>query len=186
MAVDRRVLRTRARLQDTFVSLIRAKGYDAISVSDICKSAKIGRSTFYAHFTDKDDLFVAGVRRMVHGLEKTGPAQSLFPSLALLHHVSANMNLHFMLVKGGGLALFLNTLQEELTVIFTERLTARVPPSATPSVPLPLLAAMVTSMLITAVRSWLDSKLAEPAEAIDRAFNIAADGAIRAGLRPLG
>jgi hypothetical protein len=45
---------------------------------------------------------------------------------------------------------------------------------------------MIASMLITAVRSWLDSKWSEPAEAIDRAFNIAADGAIRAGLRPLG
>jgi AcrR family transcriptional regulator len=168
------------------IELLEIKRYDSITVQEIADRANVGRSTFYAHFTDKDDLFVAGVRRMVHGLEKAGPAQPLFPSLALLHHVGTNYDLHSMLVKGGGLALFLNTLQEELTVIFTERLTARVPPSATPSVPLPLLAAMVTSMLITAVRSWLDGKLSEPAEAIDRAFNLAADGAIRAGLRPLG
>jgi AcrR family transcriptional regulator len=183
---DRRSQRTRQLLSHGLIELLEIKRYNSITVQEIADRANVGRSTFYAHFTDKDDLFVAGVRRMVHGLDKTGPAQPLFPSLALLHHVGANYDLHSMLVKGGGLALFLNTLQEELTVIFTERLTTRVPPSATPSVPLPLLAAMITSMLITAVRSWLDSKLSEPAEAIDRAFNIAADGAIRAGLRPLG
>lgn len=183
---DRRSQRTRQLLMHGLIELLAIKRYDNITVQEITDRANVGRSTFYAHFIDKDDLLVDGVRQMIHGLEKAGPAQPLFPSMALLEHVNANAGLHFMMIKGRAMALFLNTLQEELTVIFTERLTARVPPSATPAVPLPLLAAMIASMLITAVRSWIDGKWSEPAEAIDRAFNIAADGAIRAGLRPLG
>ncbi len=50
-AIDRRIVRTRATLQHALLALIMARGYDAISVQDICTAANIGRSTFYAHYT---------------------------------------------------------------------------------------------------------------------------------------
>lgn len=81
------------------------------------------------------------------------------------------------------MTLFLGALHDELAAVFVERLTARVPPGETPAVPVPLLAAMTTSMLITAIRSWIEGGLTESAESIDHAFHVAADAAIRAGLR---
>src|SRR5262245_45123225 len=54
--IDRRVARTRAMLHQALLALIMEKGYEAISVADICERADVGRSTFYAHFTGKDDL----------------------------------------------------------------------------------------------------------------------------------
>jgi hypothetical protein len=88
-----------------------------------------------------------------------------------------------VLARGRGLALFLATMHDELTSAFIERLGARVAPGATPAVPVLLLSAMISSMLITAIRTWIESGLAEPAETVDRAFNIAADAATHAGLR---
>src|SRR5260370_12431186 len=54
--IDRRILRTRATLQHALNSLILKKGYEAVTIQDICDTANVGRSTFYAHYTSKDDL----------------------------------------------------------------------------------------------------------------------------------
>ena len=61
---DRRVTRTRAMLQQALMSLIPRKDYDAITVQDICDAANVGRSTFYAHFTSKDDLKRSGFEHL--------------------------------------------------------------------------------------------------------------------------
>ncbi|MDX0906328.1 TetR family transcriptional regulator [Sinorhizobium medicae] len=54
--IDRRVARTRKSLHQALISLILEKGYDSITVDEICQTANVGRSTFYLHFTSKDDL----------------------------------------------------------------------------------------------------------------------------------
>jgi AcrR family transcriptional regulator len=53
---DRRTARTRRALQDALITLILRKGYEAVTVQDIIDEADIGRSTFYAHYTGKEDL----------------------------------------------------------------------------------------------------------------------------------
>jgi len=185
---DRRSLRTRQLLMQAMLELMHRKRYDAITVQEIADQANVGRSTFYAHFTDKDDLLVDGVREMLDSLdtdtaEATERRTRSYPSLALLRHVGAQADLYEVLARGRGLAVFLTALHDELTAAFTKRLSVRVPPDSTPAVPVPLLAAMTASMLITAIRVWIQGGLGERAETIDRAFHTAADAAIRAGLR---
>lgn len=58
--VDRRVARTRRALRDALVGLIHDRGWDDISVKDVCDAANVGRSTFYAHFGDKEELLTSG------------------------------------------------------------------------------------------------------------------------------
>lgn len=55
-SVDRRTLRTRRALRDALLSLLLEKGWDELSVQDICDCADIGRSTFYLHFPSKEEL----------------------------------------------------------------------------------------------------------------------------------
>ena len=55
---DRRSQRTRHLLGEALIELMREKGYSAITVSDVIERANVGRSTFYAHYRDKDDLLV--------------------------------------------------------------------------------------------------------------------------------
>lgn len=55
--VDLRVLRTRKLLVQAFDELANEKDLQAITVSDIAERAMVNRATFYAHFTDKYDLF---------------------------------------------------------------------------------------------------------------------------------
>jgi AcrR family transcriptional regulator len=56
--LDRRVERTRQLLSQALLALIQEKGFDALTVQDIIDRANVGRSTFYAHFDDKEDLLV--------------------------------------------------------------------------------------------------------------------------------
>lgn len=51
--LDPRVKRTRQLIEQSFLRLLRKKGFQAITVQDIADGATINRATFYAHFTDK-------------------------------------------------------------------------------------------------------------------------------------
>jgi AcrR family transcriptional regulator len=56
---DRRVGKTKRALKEALTGLILEKGYEAVTVQDIIDRADVGRSTFYAHFIDKDELMMA-------------------------------------------------------------------------------------------------------------------------------
>jgi AcrR family transcriptional regulator len=56
--IDRRVQRTRELLVQALFALIRERGFEAVTVQDIIDRANVGRSTFYVHFVDKEDLLV--------------------------------------------------------------------------------------------------------------------------------
>ena len=56
---DLRVIKTKNAIYDALVNLLRDNIFEEIKVSDICKKALINRSTFYAHFEDKYDLFMS-------------------------------------------------------------------------------------------------------------------------------
>ena len=51
--------RTRKALKEALTDLILEKGYEGVTVQDVIDRADVGRSTFYAHFVDKDDLLMA-------------------------------------------------------------------------------------------------------------------------------
>lgn len=60
--MDARVERTRAALGGAFTSLFFERPYDRITVDAIARRARVGRSTFYEHFTDKEDVLAATLR----------------------------------------------------------------------------------------------------------------------------
>lgn len=58
---DRRILRTRDALGDALVALMHEKNFDQITVQQVLDRAGVGRATFYAHYSDKEDLFMSDV-----------------------------------------------------------------------------------------------------------------------------
>lgn len=59
--VNRRTQRTRAHLHQALLSLVVERGYQRVTVQDILDRANVGRTTFYAHFRDKDELLMSGM-----------------------------------------------------------------------------------------------------------------------------
>jgi len=85
--LDRRVRRTRTAILRALISLMREKGYDAVTVTDIIDRADVGRSTFYTHFTDKSDVLdesLDGLRWFLRAHRDTGGGRLFAFSLAML------------------------------------------------------------------------------------------------------
>ena len=59
----------RAKILDAALGVIRAKGYTATTVDDLCRAAGVTKGAFFHHFASKDDLAVAAAQ---HWSEVTG------------------------------------------------------------------------------------------------------------------
>jgi len=109
MAIDRRVVRTRTALYDALVALIREKPYDAITVEDILARANVGRSTFYAHFTSKDDLLERSLERLyvllTEALDRPAGPGAPDPCRTLFEHVAGYRDVQLALAAGRGGAI---------------------------------------------------------------------------------
>ncbi len=90
---DQRVRRTRDRLGDALVELLVQKPFDDITVQDVLDRAGVSRSTFYSHFSNKNDLFFSDADEFFVGMatalsrfgdksERVAPAQELFAHIA--------------------------------------------------------------------------------------------------------
>lgn len=71
---DRRIQKTRGLLHDALGHLIREKDYDSIVVKEILDRANVGRSTFYMHFRDKDDLLISGIHDILESARQKAPS----------------------------------------------------------------------------------------------------------------
>jgi len=54
---DRRVLKTEKAIRETFLTLLKEKELNQITVSEISKLTDVGRGTFYLHYRDVYDLY---------------------------------------------------------------------------------------------------------------------------------
>ncbi len=70
-SADLRARRSQKYLIEAFFALVQTKPLQKITVGDITTRAMVNRSTFYAHFVDKYDLFKTAIgQRMRHDLQR--------------------------------------------------------------------------------------------------------------------
>jgi AcrR family transcriptional regulator len=65
---DRRVARSRELILDAFRSLMLERGYERMTVQHVLDLARVGRATFYAHFSNKENLLESSTGRLREGL----------------------------------------------------------------------------------------------------------------------
>lgn len=171
---DRRSRRTRRLLGDAFVALLQEQRYDTITVQEIIDRANVGRSTFYAHYLDKEDLLqseIAGVvERLGTHMDGAPGGARLIPSLALLRHLQERQDLYRALARGRAIEPALRAMREQLSRHAEARLAALLPAGRTPAPPLPVVAQHVAGALLALFGWWLERDMPEPAEQIDAYF----------------
>jgi AcrR family transcriptional regulator len=167
---DRRSQRTRHLLSAALVELIREKDYKTITVNDIIERANVGRSTFYAHYKDNDDLFLGELDRVIEVLGQRIPNQDempFFPSLGLFQHVSEEYELYKALVWTPGIDLFIKHMQKSLT----QRVEKGLQSSGQEyGVPIPILANFITGSFLNLLKWWLENKKKQTPEQMNEMF----------------
>lgn len=171
--MDRRQEKTRASIFTAFMQLLEEKDYARISVREIIDAANVGRSTFYAHFADKDALLEALSSSLFdhalsaaihhdhsHTGSKTEPAL-----LHVLYHLQEDdRGMKALLAKdSSGTALRYFTKGVERLVANTGLIKA-APTSVTPS----YAAHFVARSYVDAVDHWLGSGAVEGPETVYR------------------
>lgn len=69
---DLRVVKTRASINNAFMTLFFEKDFDTISIKEITEYAQVGRKTFYLHYIDKYDLLDQVLSKKLIELEQIG------------------------------------------------------------------------------------------------------------------
>jgi len=103
---DRRILRTRDTLGDALVALMHEKNFDEITVQDLLDRAGVGRSTFYVHYRDKQDLFISDVEDFFENfstaLKRDGASPNrLLPVKELFMHIRQVREFYSAVVNSG-------------------------------------------------------------------------------------
>jgi AcrR family transcriptional regulator len=178
--VDRRAARTRAMLQEAHVALIMKKGYEAITIQDICDTANVGRSTFYAHYKSKDDLRRSSfehLRKLLVDQQRDALAsagdirvRSLGFSLALFEHARDHIHLYRALAKSRGGAIALGTIRQILCDLVRNELTATADKNSSDVIPPDLTVQYVVGAYMAVLTWWLDGGAKLPPRQIDAMF----------------
>ncbi|WP_211370370.1 TetR/AcrR family transcriptional regulator [Nonomuraea turkmeniaca] len=181
MSGDRQVQRTRRLIQEALVELVLEKSYDAVTVTDIINRADVGRSTFYTHFTDKQDVLFSNLDELafLHPVPAT-PSGDLFAfSLPMFEHMREQRRLVRALMGRRSSGLVQTRGEHLLAAIVRDELVAA---GARASSSLDLLVVCVVGAFMGLVRAWVDGETsASPAE-LDTAFRVAVEPGVRAVL----
>jgi AcrR family transcriptional regulator len=177
LPIDRRVARTRTALCEALLALIRRKHYELITVEDILTEANIGRSTFYAHFTSKDDLLKRSLERLrdllVTAKDKTisSPRERVReeawdPSRALFEHVAEHADIQVALAGGRGGGIVRDAVDEVLAEVLRQSL----PATMHAALPRDLVIRHMVSTFNAVLRWWLEERPEMPPREVDAAF----------------
>lgn len=130
--MDRRAARTRRALHEALIALILRKGYEAITVQDLIDEADVGRSTFYAHYTGKEELLRGGFEELraeltaarrealEHPARRDG--QALAFSNAMFDHACRYKHVYRALVGSRGGVVVVNQIRRVLSDLVKEEL----------------------------------------------------------------
>jgi AcrR family transcriptional regulator len=175
-AVDRRVRRTRDLLHRALLDLIAEKGYDRVTVQDILDRADIGRSTFYAHYRDKEDLLRSGVEdvnvAIAAEIEGEGKTLSglLQPLLVVFRHVESHRHMWQPLATKGGLDLGLRMLQQYSEELLRDHLSSHFPQAAADSTQLEAAVQFTTGALSGLLTWWVAADIRRSADEVHAMF----------------
>ena len=190
MKTDRRVQRTRELLQKALIELISERGYNAITIQDIVGRANVGRTTFYLHYSSKDDLFMSCHEAIVSEFE-SGPLyphplsreELLSPEVpagmtrAYRHLEEARARL-YPIFQGKDGPLILRRIRDWSAQEIEANLRA-VFAEAESTIPLDVLANYLAGAQIALVQWWLEKRHPHTPEEMAQTFHRLQRAAIR-------
>jgi AcrR family transcriptional regulator len=160
-ALDRRTQRTRKAISDAFLGLLFSRRYGAIRTADVIEAAGIGRSTFYEHFRNKDEVLVAVIEPLFNPLADAATGRGNLGSVQfMLDHVWEQ--------RAAARLLFEPPLALKLQRKLAAMIEARLPEAEAGSPPASLVAMGSAAGVLAMLRMWLVGEAACSPEALAR------------------
>jgi AcrR family transcriptional regulator len=171
---DRRTKRTDDSLIHALLELIETTPYDLITVQDIIEKANVGRSTFYAHYQNKDGLLLRGFERtldlLVGGVGLTAEGRVTLDTTMLFGHARGHREIYKRLVWGSGFKLLIKDAHTALSRKIEDRLSSLLPEYQSCSIPLPLLSYTMSGALLLMLKWWLEKGMTNTPEEMNDFF----------------
>jgi len=169
---DRRVIRTSRQIDAAFVELLGRRAYGNIRVSDITKKAGVGRATFYAHYSSKDDLLSSQFRRIVAPM-LVAQRHDLCPldATAFFAHVTTTPRIYRALM-GPEAGRAPRILRECIEQRVEQALPGRALRTVADSFDIQKVATrFVATSLLAVIECWVESKTGEPPQGLQAIFS---------------
>lgn len=168
---DRRVSRTRRQLRTALMELILERGYNALTIEDITERADLGRTTFYLHYRDKEELLVESLGEIAEELrvqvEKVADqaveegGRPVNPVAIVFRHVDDNRDLYRIILQGEGsnkgASRIRDIIEAAAADYFAKRMSGFV--SAPPEVPRGVVAGYFAAAMLGFIALWLEKEL---------------------------
>jgi len=175
MNEDRRTRRTRQLLRDAFLGLLKEKRYEDISVQDIIERADVARSTFYAHYVDKEDLlvgqrgvFASDMKRHAE-LPQAEKKSRLIPPTCFWHNIVAQRDIFKIIARDSAMDVTMKDLHNKLYANMQAEIQQhRLEQGA---VPASLIVDYLADSIITLVKWWVKQGMTYSPEQMDEIFH---------------
>jgi AcrR family transcriptional regulator len=173
---DARVRRTRDALGDALVALMQEKPFDTITVQDVLDRAKVGRSTFYSHYSDKDDLLMSDAEEFFESVAmllslRGDTSDRVFPVQEFFGHITEAKQFVEALMSAGKF----NDNMELARGLFArgiERRLAELPRGrGIPENERPAIAFAHAGALLSLLTWWIDRGMRQPPAEMDQLFH---------------
>ncbi|HXZ04209.1 MAG TPA: TetR/AcrR family transcriptional regulator [Ktedonobacteraceae bacterium] len=171
---DRRSLRTRNLIIDAMLELLFEKRYESITVQDILDRADIGRSTFYTHYYDKEDVLASIAEEMLgtfsQQFSQRNVEQEILPGLELFEHVQQHSQYFQAMLRGYAGEVLWDATQNALSNIIEQALVATYGSKPSPSIPWSLIAQYLSGAFLSLLRWWLNAEMPYTPEQMEKIF----------------
>jgi AcrR family transcriptional regulator len=174
--LDSRSKRTRMLLGEAFLRLIMEKPIEEVTVQEVLDRAGVGRSTFYMHFRDKNDLLLSQLERFGEHMSTLLSLQKekslrVAPVAEMFDHVDQQRKLYCILRNAGRLNDFFDLAQGYFARGIEQRLIETGRLSKLSRLELAARANALAGSLLSLLRWWMDRIDKEPPAKMDELFH---------------
>ncbi len=173
---DARVRRTRDGLGDALIALMQEKPFETITVQDVLDRAHVSRSTFYSHYSDKDDLLMSDSEEFFEALSMALSAHGdksdrVFPVKEFFNHLADVQPFYKALVKSGKFQENMELARGHFARGIERRLSELPRAKSIPANERSAIAFTHAGALLSLLAWWLDRGMREPPEQMDELFH---------------
>jgi AcrR family transcriptional regulator len=187
---DRRVRRTRRALREAMLDLMEEKGYDQVTVEELTDRADIGRTTFYLHYSAKQDLLLEQFGELLDQLVvqlsqiplsawgQEGDLKSVDdhpnrPICMIFQHAADNKDLYQIVLRGEGV----DQASERLQVIMTNAVNTflshklgQEDEQIALKIPIDLFGNYFAGAMLGVIKWWLEAEMPYSSEQMEEIF----------------